>query len=1026
MLSSDMGISAMFGRRERLPNISANYRSCAEAPANPRERHRSARRTVTCELFVVSVFDFAQPKGVLAAMVAGDQTGSTMKNIEPKSRRCEMALAIGMALALSACGGGGGGGGGANVRPTPTPAPAPPPAPTPVPAPAPVPSPTQTDPPFDAQVSLTGADKAHAQGFTGSGVRIGVIDSGIMRNHPALAGRVVKSLYYIDPAINNTAVDDVLGHGTWVAEIAAGKAFDLFAGGVAPGASLVSARIISDSPPPDDGTGQGNEVTSADPLGSINDDLIANNVKITNNSWGGLYWSASATATTQSFHDAYAPFVKTWGGLVVMAAGNSGEANPSDVAALPSRTPDLEVGWLAVVALDTNKPTTLASYSNACGVAKNYCLAAPGDVIVSDKDDTSADTTYLIVKGTSLAAPQVSGAAALVWQAYPYFTNDLVRQTLLGTADDLGAPGVDAVFGYGGLNAGKAVNGPAKFDWGDVSVSVPGSSSWNNPISGTGGLIKQGTGTLALTQPSTFTGLTQVQAGTLVAKSLASSVTIGAQGTLANTHAIGGNVVNSGVIGVNGGDVTVAGDYTQQGSGRLAVSLGSALKVTGKATLAGGDLYVIGKENSYVADSHTVVLSAAGGLTGAFSGYAKASNVTLLNATLGYDANNAWLNVSQVQATSVTGLAYTTASYAAAQRVDAAFGQINNQLGGGASGSAAVGSGFIQAAATLQHTANLQNLQRSLESLSGQLHAASTAMTFEAIDAGTRALSDRFDSLLTAPRAGSWTQNLGYHGGMSRSGYSEVGYDLSGWLAGQDYRIGSNGVAGFALSQSQGLGRLAESADQGRSHAVEGMLYGGVIDGAWYTMGRFGIGSYRENMRRTVELGAQSTGVSSQSGGRYGVAYGESGYRLALGRTAVTPYVNLQYAQIRRDGFNELGGAGFGLKSAAQTAARWQAGLGVRATRGWQFERGGSVQLQTHLLWQQAFGLRGDVFQASFTGLDQWAPLGGIGLARYGGMAGASLDWTLTPRVGFQLGYDQYLGQRQQAKMATASFHWTF
>jgi autotransporter-associated beta strand protein len=938
-----------------------------------------------------------------------------MKTVAQNVRRCETALVVGMALALSACGGGGGGGGGlSNVKPTPTP--------TPTPAPTPAPP----DPPIDAQLSITHADAAHAQGFDGSGVTIGVVDSGIMRNHPALAGRVAKELIYVDSSLNNTSIDDVVGHGTWVSEIAAGKAFGIFAGGIAPGAQLVSARIISDTEPTDDGTGQGNKVTSADPLGSINSDLIANNVKIANNSWGGLYWADSDTATTKSFHDAYDPFINTWGGLVVMAAGNSGEANPSDVAALPSRAPDLERGWLAVVAVDSLNPTQLASYSNACGVAMKYCLAAPGDVIISDKDDTATNINYLVVGGTSLAAPQVSGAAALVWQAYPYFSNDLVRQTLLGTADDLGAAGVDKVFGYGELNVGKAVNGPAKFDWGDVTVSVPGSSSWNNPISGAGGLIKQGAGTLTLTQPSTFTGLTQVQTGTLVAKSLASGVTIGASGTLANTHAIGGDVVNSGVIGVNGGNVSVAGDYTQQGSGRLAVSLGSMLQVAGKATITGGDVYVIGKEDSYVADSHTVVLSAAGGLTGAFSGYAKASNVTLLNATLGYDANDAWLNVTQVNATAVTGLAYTTASYAAAQRVDAAFGHINSQLGGGTAGSPAVGSGFIKAAASLQHTADLGSLQRSLESLSGQLHAASTAMTFEAIDAGTRALSDRFDSLLSAPRAGSWTQNLGYHGGMSRSGYSEVGYDLSGWLAGQDYRVGSNGVAGFALSQSQGLGRLAESADQGRSHAVEGMLYGGVIDGAWYTMGRFGIGSYRENMRRTVELGAQSSGVSSQSGGRYGVAYGESGYRLALGRSVVTPYANLQYAQIRRDGFNELGGAGFGLKSGAQTAARWQAGVGVRATRGWQFDRGGSMQLQTHLLWQQSFGMRGDVFQASFTGLDQWAPLGGIGLARYGGMTGASLDWTLTPRVGFQVGYDQYLGQRQQAKMATASFHWTF
>ena len=153
-------------------------------------------------------------------------------------------------------------------------------------------------------------------------------------------------------------------------------------------------------------------------------------------------------------------------------------------------------------------------------------------------------------------------------------------------------------------------------------------------------------------------------------------------------------------------------------------------------------------------------------------------------------------------------------------------------------------------------------------------------MTFEAIDAGTRALSDRFDSLLDTPQAGGWTQNLGYHGGMSRSGYDNVGYDLSGSLVGQDYRVGGNGIAGYALSQSQGLGRLAESADQGRSHALEGMLYGGVIRGSWYTMGRFGIGSYRETMRRQLQLGDQFAGVASDGNGRYGVAYGESGYRL--------------------------------------------------------------------------------------------------------------------------------------------------
>src|SRR6185437_6395737 len=195
------------------------------------------------------------------------------------------------------------------------------------------------------------------------------------------------------------------------------------------------------------------------------------------------------------------------------------------------------------------------------------------DVIVLDKNATASTTnpSYYIVEGTSFAAPQVSGAAALVWQAYPYFSNDLVRQTLLGTADPLGGSQPNATFGYGELDVGRAVNGPMQFNWGDVTVSFSGSSSWNNPISGAGGLIKQGPGTLNLTQPSSYTGLTQVQAGTLTAKSLAGAVTVASGGTLA----------------VGSSNLAVGGNYTQAAGGTLAVSLGSTLNVAGTASIAG-------------------------------------------------------------------------------------------------------------------------------------------------------------------------------------------------------------------------------------------------------------------------------------------------------------------------------------------------------------------------------------------------------------------------------------------------------
>jgi len=927
------------------------------------------------------------------------------------SARRRMPFVVAAVMGLAGCGGGGG-----NVKSTPA---SPPPAPPPT---------TPSDqPPIDAHLALTDAVAAHDAGFTGAGVTIGVVDTGINANHPALAGRVKALLVYVDPSQNDTTKDDVVGHGTWVSQIAAGKPFGQWPGGIAPDATLVSARIISDKEPSDDGSGQGNKVepSDADFFGqTLLPDLINQGVQVMNNSWGGLYFDPSnASAVGAAFGNAFRSFVIDHNGLVVFATGNDSGTQPSDTAAIPYYAPDLERGWLAVAALDSNTPTQLASYSNQCGKAMNYCLTAPGDVIVTGANDTAGNPSYYFVQGTSFATPAVAGAAADVWQAFPYFTNDLVRQTLLGTAKDLGAAGVDPVFGYGLLDVGKAVKGPAQFNWGDVTVSFTGSSTWGNAISGAGGLIKQGTGTLTLSQPSTYTGLTQVQAGGLVANSLAGSVTIAALANFGSGH-VGGDIANNGTLDIgNAGGTTVGGNYTQNAGGRLALSLGSVLTVSGKATLNGGDLYVYDKNSNYTVSSHTNVLTAAGGLTGTFTGVDTPSNV-LLTATLQYDGGSAWLNVSQINVTQVSGTSYTAASYGAAQRVQGTFEYLDAQLSGGS--ASATSSSVLSGASSLQHVSSTAALEQSLQSLSGQLHAASAAMTFEAIDAGTRALSDHVDQLLDGNQASLWSQSLGYHGDMSRAGYGNVGIDLDGWMTGADQRLGANGFAGYAISQANGLGRLTESADQGRSHAMEAMLYGGMVKGSWYAMGRFGTGEYRETMRRFVQLGDVGGGVASDTNGRYDVVYGESGYRFASGGLRLTPYMNLQYAQIRRDGFSEVGGSGFGLKSPSELTARWQAGIGLRAGRSWAFGNGTQLSWQSHLLWQRAFGLRGDVLEASFTGVEQWAPVGGIGVSRYGGMVGSELDWSFSPHSSLGIGLDQYVGQRDHARMATINYRLYF
>lgn len=132
--------------------------------------------------------------------------------------------------------------------------------------------------------------------------------------------------------------------------------------------------------------------------------------------------------------------------IFVWAAGNDGANQSSMLSAMPRVLPELRGHFINVVAFD-NATGGLADYSNACGITRDWCITAPGSLITDD--GTPAD-------GTSFAAPIVSAAIATVRQAFPYMTAAQVTSLLFETARDLGAPGVDAVYGHGMLDLERA------------------------------------------------------------------------------------------------------------------------------------------------------------------------------------------------------------------------------------------------------------------------------------------------------------------------------------------------------------------------------------------------------------------------------------------------------------------------------------------------------------------------------------------------------------------------------------------
>jgi len=909
-----------------------------------------------------------------------------------------------LAFTLAACGGGGG------VRTAPASV-TPPTKPT---------TPTTPQPPIDAQLSITNTYAAHAAGYTGAGVTIGFVDSGIMRSNPTVAGRVVQEYIDVDPSTNNTSIDDVVGHGTWVSEIAAGAPFANFPGGIAPGADLVSARIIDDNAPDDNGSTPPSTVTAADAqfFQSVNQQLISSGVMVMNNSWGGITWDTSDASVNQAFDAAYSPFVNQQGGLVVFAAGNDSEANPSTIAALPSVAPDLEKGWLAVVAVNSNDPTQLESYSNKCGIAMNYCLAAPGDVIVLDKDTTASttDPTYYIVQGTSLAAPQVSGAAALVWQAFPYFTNDLVRQTLLGTADSLGGSQPNSTFGYGELDVGRAVQGPAQFNWGDVNVSFDTlTSTWSNDITGVGGLIKSGTGTLILTGNDSYSGGTQVLGGSLQAtQPLPGDASVGSAGTLDNAT-VGGSLANAGTVVVRTGTVDVGSNYTQAGTGILSVDLGAYLNVAGNAQIA-GTLNVLGAISGYVTSAHQDVLDANGGVSGTFAQLTTAPGV-FLSSTIQYTGNSVWLDTTSLSITQAAqAMAITDpASSAAAARVQSGFDTINARITTGDS----VATGVLQGAGAIQHATTPASARATLQSLSGQLHAASAAMLFDGMDAADGALSRHFDDLLDGQaRLGAWYGGLGWQGDLQRAGYAGATFQSDGSIIGADFRVGTHALLGYALGQSRGYGQLDGAWDHNQTWSDHVMVYGGLSNGAWYANARVGGGWYRADMQRLLLLGGLSAPLGSAMSGRYVAGTLEGGYQWRVGAMQFTPFVDARYQQLRQGAFAEAGGYGFGLKADSRAVGRLQTGLGLRAERGLRLANGMWMRFDGSAAWWHALHQYGDAFDASFTGFDDWMPVDGVGLSRDESVLRAGVSLWPTRAFGLRLGFTREQGSWQQSSSA--------
>jgi serine protease AprX len=315
-------------------------------------------------------------------------------------------------------------------------------------------------------------------GFSGSGVRIAFLDTGIRETHEQLTGKYVAGFDALDPMDNadgSTHPPDVNGHGTGVATVALGKgvtsrvcrtpddgSVGANCGGVAPLAQFVNVKIC-------DASGACPAILEG--LEWVRTNAVRFGIRIINLSVGCYGNDEDGTSAIAQEVD----YLVSTGLVVVAALGNASSCSPSNGPPYPDGTRLVPAPASSTLAITVNASSDEGSINRSDDkFARDYLkgprkatplsladlkpeLTAPADGVKTA--DFTADSSYLFLHGSSIAAAHVSGAAALVLEARPGIDPSSVKRLLMDSADStLNAPAAplldrnwDAVYGAGFL-----------------------------------------------------------------------------------------------------------------------------------------------------------------------------------------------------------------------------------------------------------------------------------------------------------------------------------------------------------------------------------------------------------------------------------------------------------------------------------------------------------------------------------------------------------------------------------------------
>lgn len=284
------------------------------------------------------------------------------------------------------------------------------------------------------------ASALYARGGTGQGVKVALIDSGLNQDLPEFYGRVADPGY--DFVRHQPGTLDIKGHGTQMAGILAANKNDQGIHGIAFNAQLIPMRFGDDKEP----FYFDSEIARAWTLAHTK------GARIFSNSWAN---PIEANTNEVPIYERLmgdsldvAKKLVAEGDVFVFSTGNEVKREPLAEPGLPALVPELEKGWIAVMALKSDG-TAINLKSNYCGLAARWCIAVPGGDGGAGLLTTNKDGSYGPTAGTSPAAALVSGALAALQSRFPEMTPQQVRDRLLSTANRTGIYANSEAYGRG-------------------------------------------------------------------------------------------------------------------------------------------------------------------------------------------------------------------------------------------------------------------------------------------------------------------------------------------------------------------------------------------------------------------------------------------------------------------------------------------------------------------------------------------------------------------------------------------------